>query len=175
MFWYILLALILLMLMWLLLGPVIIFVNSEENTYSVVLPGFVKASVVPENGLFIIRGSIFFIPWRFNPFGRKSKKNLDQKEKSPRKKRSLKLRGGMNMGRNILHAFRIRKLHLNIDTDDFTLNAWLVPVFSAVNSENIRLQANFEGEATLLLDLRTRLGALLWAMIKTKYKSMLNQ
>jgi len=81
----------------------------------------------------------------------------------------------MNMGRNILHAIRVRKLHLNIDTNDFTLNAWLIPVFSAVNSENIRLQANFEGEASLLLDLRTSLGALLWAMIKTKYKSMLNQ
>ncbi len=175
MFWYILIALILLTLLWLLLGPVIIFVNTEKNTYSAALPGIVKASVHPKDGLFLIRGSVFFIPYRFNPFGRKSKKNLEQKEKSPRKKRSLKLRGGMNMGRNILHAIRVRKLHLNIDTNDFTLNAWLIPVFSAVNSENIRLQANFEGEASLLLDLRTSLGALLWAMIKTKYKSMLNQ
>jgi len=175
MFWYILIALIIFTLLWFLLGPVIIFVNSEENTYSVALPGIAKASLVPKDGLFMIRGSVFFIPYRFNPFGGRSKKNQKQKGRSPRKKRPFKLRGGINMGRNILHAFRVRKLHLNIDTNDFTLNAWLIPVFSAVNSENIRLQANFEGEATLLLDLRTRLGALLWAMIKTKYKSMLNQ
>ncbi len=175
MFWYILIALILFTLLWLLLGPVIIFVNTEKDAYSVALPGIVKASVYPKDGLFLIKGSVFFIPYRFNPFGRRSKKSLKQKEKSPRKKRSFKLRGGMNMGRNILHAIRIRKLHLNVDTNDFTVNAWLIPVFSAVNSENIRLQANFEGEASLLLDLRTSLGALLWAMIKTKYKSMLNQ
>jgi len=61
----------------------------------------------------------------------------------------------------MLHAMRIRKLHLDVDTDDFTLNAWLIPVFSAVNSENIRLQENIEGNATLLLDLRTRSGALI--------------
>ncbi len=79
------------------------------------------------------------------------------------------------MGKNLLHAFRIRKLHLNIDTDDYALNAWLIPVFSAVNSENIRLQANFEGDASMQLDLRTRLGALLWAFLLTKYNSMLNQ
>jgi len=75
----------------------------------------------------------------------------------------------------MLHAMRIRKLHLDVDTDDFTLNAWLIPVFSAVNSENIRLQANFEGNATLLLDLRTSLGALIWAFLKSKYNSTSNQ
>jgi len=175
MFWYILIALILLTLLWLLLGPVIIFVDTDENTYSAALPGIVKASLVPKDDLFMIRGSVFFIPYHFNPFGKRSKNSLKQKERPLRKKRSFKLRGGMKMGRNLLHAFRIRKLQLNIDTNDFTLNAWLIPVFSAVNSENIRLQANFEGEATLLLDLRTRMGALLWAMIKTKYKSMLHQ
>lgn len=158
-----------------MLAPVIIFLNTAEGSYFITLPGIFKASVVPDDDLFMIRGSVFFIPYHYHPFGRKNEKQKAEEEKSPRKKRSFKLRGGMKMGREILHAFRIRKLHLNIDTDDFTLNAWLIPVFSAVNSENIRLQANFEEETSMLLDLRTSLGALLWAVVKTKYNSRFNQ
>jgi hypothetical protein len=156
-------------------APVIIFLNTGEGRYFINLPGIFKASVVPDDALFMIRGWVFFIPYRIRPFGRKKKKRKEKEEKSPRKKPSFNLRNGMNMGRNMLHAFRIRKLHLNIDTDDFSLNAWLIPVFSAVNSENIRLKANFEGQAFMLLDLRTSLGALLWALIRTKYQSRFNQ
>jgi hypothetical protein len=76
--------------------------------------------------------------------------------------------------RGALHAFRIRSLEADIDTDDFTLNAWLVPVVSSVNGENIHLQINFEGYQSLLLDLRVTLGVLLWMIIKTKYKSKFN-
>jgi hypothetical protein len=49
-----------------------------------------------------------------------------------------------------------------------------VPVFSAVNGENIRLQVNFEGHQSLLLDLRVTLGALLWMMVRAKYKSFIH-
>ena len=175
MFWYFFIAINLIILIWILLGPVLIFVNTESNKYSVGLPGIFKASLVPNEELFIVRGSVFFIPYRFNPFGRKKKKPRKPKEKKTKRKRSLKLSEGLGLGRNIMHAFRIRKFHMDIDTNDFTLNAWLIPAFSAVNSENIRLRANFEGNNTMLLDLRTRLGAVLWAFIKTKYKSMLNQ
>jgi hypothetical protein len=73
-----------------------------------------------------------------------------------------------------LRAFRIRRLEADIDTDDFTLNAWLVPAFSMINGENIRLQVNFEGHQSLVLDLRVTLGALLWMIIKAKYKSFIN-
>ncbi len=175
MFWYILISVILITLLWIFIGPIIIFVNTEGNKYSVGLPGIFKASIVPSDDLFMIKGSVFFVPYRFNPFGIKRKKPRKKREKSRTKKRSFNLKGGWKLGRNIMHAFCIRKLHMDVDTNDFTLNAWLIPVFSAVNSENIRLQANFEGRASLLLDLRTRLGAVLWAFIKTKYTSMFNQ
>jgi len=78
------------------------------------------------------------------------------------------------MMRGALRAFRIKRLEADIDTDDFTLNAWLVPAFSMVNGENIRLKVNFEGHQSLLLDLRVTLGALLWMIITTKYKSYIN-
>ena len=50
------------------------------------------------------------------------------REKPARKRTGFDKRKGLLMGRKILHAFSIKKLHLNIDTDDFTLNAFSYPV-----------------------------------------------
>ena len=74
----------------------------------------------------------------------------------------------------MIRSIRIRKLLLDIDTDDFMLNAWLVPAFSMVNSGNIQMKVNFEGTSSLILDLRARIGTLLWIVVTNKYKSLLN-
>lgn len=175
MFWYILLALSILILTWLILAPVIFYVDTEDQRYSLSMPGVFKARLLPSDEILTIKGTIFFIPYRFSPFARKRKKPRTKKEKTTKKKSKLSIRGGWLMGRNVLHAFSIRKLHLNMDSDDFTLNAWLIPAFSALESDNIKLQANFEGHNSVLFDIRTHLGAILWAFIKTKYNLMFNQ
>jgi len=171
MIWYILISLLLLFLLWLLLVPVIIYTNTDRNRYLLTLPGIFRAVVVPKDGLFHIRGWILFIPFKFNPFKPRKKKE----RKKPRGKKKIKWRSGnIRMMRGAMRAFRVKKLEADIDTDDFTLNAWLVPAFSMVNGENIKLQVNFEGHQSLLLDLRLTLGALLWIIITTKYKSFTN-
>ena len=175
MFWYILLTISLITLLWLLLAPVIIYASTPEQIYMIKLPGIFKAQLLPWEGLFMIKGFVFFIPYRFKPFHRKRKKTRTKREKPVRKRTGFDKRKGLLMGRKILHAFSIKKLHLNIDTDDFTLNAWLIPVFSALESENIKLRANFEGHTSVLLDIRTHLGAIIWAFAKSKYNLVLNQ
>jgi hypothetical protein len=174
MVWYSLLILFLLFLLWLLLGPVIIFVDTTSKRYHITLPGIFRAMAVPSEELFQVKGWILFIPYRFNPF---KKRNRKRKQKDPvrKKKKKFKVpRGGVGMARDAIRTIRIRKLDLNIDTDDFLLNAWLVPAFSFVNGPNSRLRVNFEGDSTLLLDMRIRLGALLWAFIRNRYKLFIN-
>jgi hypothetical protein len=171
MIWYILISLFLIFLLWLLLVPVIIYTNTQRNRYLVTLPGIFRAVVVPDNGLFRIRVWIFFIPFSFNPFQIKRKTRKAKPKAKKKKKRSS---GNFRMIKGALRAFRVRRLEADIDTDDFTLNAWLVPVFSAVNGENIQLQVNFEGHQSLILDLRVTLGALLWSVIRNKYNSTIN-
>lgn len=169
MIWYIFISLLLIFLMWLLLVPVIIYTNTNRNRYFLTLPGIFKAVLVTEEGLFLIRGWIFFIPFQFNPF----KQRKDKKERKPgdKKRRRKFLRSGnLQTVKGALRSFRIKRLEADLDTDDFTLNAWLVPVFSAVNGKNIQLQINFEGHQSLLLDLRVTLGSLLWNIIKAKYR-----
>jgi hypothetical protein len=173
MIWIILISLVLIFLMWLLFVPVIIYTDTDRNRYYLTLPGILKAVVISEKGLFYIRGWFFFIPFRFDPFKRKSKKE----KRKPRKKKKRRKWKSANLGymQGALRAFRIRRLEANIDTDDFSLNAWLVPVFSAVNRDNIRLQVNFEGYQFLLLDLRVTLGVLIYSFLKIKYKSIINR
>lgn len=167
MIWYIIISLLLIFLFWILLMPVILYTNTDRNRYLLTLPGIFRAVLVPDDGLFHIRGWIFFIPFKFNPFVQRKRK----RERKPRKKKKSVWRSGnIRTMRGALRAFRIRKLEADIDTDDFTMNAWLVPVFSAVNEENICLRVNFEGHQSLLLDLRVTLGALLLNVIKAKYK-----
>lgn len=167
MIWYILISLLLIFLFWILLMPVILYTNTDRNRYLLTLPGIFRAVVVPDDGLFHIRGWIFFIPFKFNPFVQWKRK---EKRKPRKKKKSTWRSGNIRTMRGALRAFRIRRLEADIDTDDFTMNAWLVPVFTAVNEENISLRVNFEGHQSLLLDLRVTLGALLLNIIKAKYK-----
>ena len=166
MIWYFLIAFLLLFLFWLMLVPVSLYTNTESNRYVLRLPGIFQAAVVPDGGLFIIRGWILFIPYRFNPFEAGKSK---QGRKVRKQKKPFWQRGRLRTTKGALRAFRIRRLEADIDTDDFTLNAWLVPVFSALNGEKIRLQVNFSGRQSILLDMRVTLGVLLWNMIKAKF------
>jgi len=173
MIWYILISLLLVFVFWILLVPVIIYTNTDRNRYLLTLPGIFRAVVVPHEGLFRIRGWVFFIPFKFNPFEQKKKK-AEKKIPKKKKKKRLWKSGRFSTMKGALRAFRIKRLEADIDTDDFNLNAWLIPVFSAVNQENVRLRVNFEGNQSLLLDLRVTLGAFLWSIIKIKYRSFIN-
>ena len=171
MIWYFLISLLLIFLLWLLFVPVILYTNTDRDRYLLTLPGLFKAVIVPDGGLFYIRVWIFFIPFKFNPFEQRRKK---QKQKSRRKKKGVRRSVNLQTMRGMMRVFRIRQLEANIDTDDFTLNAWLVPLFSAVNSNTICLQVNFEGHQSLLLDMRFTLGYLIYNFIKIKYKTSIN-
>ena len=171
MIWIVITSLFISLLAWALLGPVIINLETETGRYQLALPGIFKAAVVSSEELFHIRGGIYFIPDRFNPFsggmGKRKKKTG-----KPKQKKGLGFRSGnMQMIPDLVRSFRIRKLYLDIDSEDFMLNAWLVPAFSFINSENIQMRVNFHGTSSLVLDLRTRLGLLLWTVIRNKYRS----
>lgn len=157
------------LLAWILVAPIIIFLDTDHNRYFLSLPGIFKAMVVPSEHLFHIRFRIFLIPFTYNPFTGKPEKK--KKEKKIKKRKPKKISGLFRLLIQVLRSFRIRKLELDIDTDDYILNAWLIPVFSTVNSDNIQMRANFEGYASLLLDLRTRIGTLLWIYIINKIQS----
>ena len=172
--WFIIISSLIAFLLWILLGPVTLFLNTDTSRYHLVLPGIFKAVVVPSAEIFHIRGWIFFIPFRYNPFLGKREISKGKPKKPGGKRRLIKFSEGKQIISYAVRSIRIRKLLLDIDTDDFMLNAWLTTAFSMVNSRDVQMRVNFEGTSSLLLDLRTRLGKLLWIVIKIKYKSFIN-
>jgi hypothetical protein len=174
MIWYIIISFFIALLLWILFAPVIIFLHTDAKRYHVVLPGIIKMAIVPSPDIFYIRGWIFFIPFKYRPFQGKKRKRKEKPEKPKPKAKLRMLSGNAQLIKDAIRSFRIRKLMLDIDTDDFMLNAWLVPAFSMVNGGNIQLRANFEGYSSLILDMRLRLGTLLWIFIRNKYKSFIH-
>lgn len=168
MIFYILIALFVILLLWILFGPVIIFMDTDRNRYLLTLPGVFSAKLVSNQDQFYFRVWVFFIPVKIDPFNMKRKKSHGDNEKPEKKKKSKKRSGNIKLITGAIRAIRIRKLKLNIDTDDFVLNAWLVPVFSRVNSENILMQVNFEGNNFLHMNLRTRISSLLLLLFRNR-------
>lgn len=164
----IILSVLTLLLLWILVAPVIIFLNTDQNQYRLSLSGIFMAKVSPVKNFFHFKGRVLFIPFTYNPFHEKP----EEKKKKKDEERKLKnISGLLKLAIRALHSFRVRRLELDIDTDDFTMNAWLIPAFSMVNSQNVHMRANFEGHTSLLLDARTRIISLLWIFLTHKIKS----
>lgn len=182
MFWIIFISILSATLLWILLAPVILYLDTPRQQYRLALPGILSVAVVPSDEIFHLRIRAFLVPFKIHPFRprkkRSKKRDADsiQKEGKARKKKGIRdLFSNMELGKKMLGTIRIRKLYLDLDTDDFMLNTWLVPAFSMVNNEHIHLQANFEGRASLVMDARTSLGSICWTMAKYKYNTMLNR
>lgn len=165
MFWIITISIIIAFLLWILLVPVIIRVHTGQSRYQVALPGIFKASVVPGGSLFRLKFRVFFIPFYFDPFKERKSKPEEKKQKPKKRKK----RGpGIRSFRAILGSFWVKTLNLNLDTEDVMMNAWLIPLFSTLNNEQVHMQVNYQGQASLDLDLRTRLGGMLWILMRNR-------
>lgn len=165
---YIFISLFLVLIIWILFAPIILRVDTNSTYYRIALPGVLTARVVPTEKLFYIRVWLFFIPFRVNPFkSRKRKKENEKKASVGRKKRNINTK---TLLKRLSNTCKVKMLKMNIDTDDFILNAWLIPAFSTINNrDNILMQVNFEGVQYINLDVRARLSTILWLLIKMKY------
>lgn len=167
MIWYILIALFILLLTWILIAPVMMVINTERQQYMFSLPGVLTAYIIYRNDRIYIRGWIFFIPVSIDPMKmrRRKKRSEEKVERKKRKKRKSRPSFGRMISK-ASRAIRLRRFELDLDTDNFPLNAQLVPLFSLANSnQHINMSVNFEGRLFLHLDVRTRVVAILWMML----------
>ncbi len=72
------------------------------------------------------------------------------------------------LGRNLLRTFKIKRLQIWWDSDDFIWNARVYPLASVVNTLGIgRVWINFTGRRELALIVENRPGRMLWAVLHT--------
>ena len=164
---WILLALVLLfgLLLWL---PIEVEIDTQNQIYAARWRGIC--------GLYILPGEKGW-NWFFRLFGWKINREAGPakhanksapKKKTPGAKRSPSfiLQRLPAIFRNLLRAIRIRRMHVNWDTGDFALNAWLYPAFRMASRGKRQLFINFSGQQDLAILLYTRFGLLAIAAVR---------
>lgn len=173
--WLIIFGIILLFLCWILLAPLFVFISTSESRYEAGLRGILTASL-KFNGVDIpeVNIKVFFIKFNIPIFKPRDKKE-EEKSKKRVKKKKKKLSGKkihffIKLGWKILKSFKIKQLKLNIDTGDVINNAYLVPVFSMVYKERIKLSINYKNQNELILHFENNIGTILWLVVVTYIK-----
>lgn len=68
--------------------------------------------------------------------------------------------------KGIAKSISIKKLLLNIDTDDVVLNAQLVPVLVMARTKTVNIATNFNGQLYAHVEMDTYLNKVLWIFIQ---------
>ncbi len=176
MIWVLVIGILLLFLCWLLFTPIFLNINTGEKEYSAGLKGLINFKFLSDDDqIFKIRITIVFYPFNFYPLKKKDvKPKADSKVKKPKKR---KKRLGykaiwlfLKISRKTLKSFKLKILYLNIDTNDVIKNAYLIPVFSNLHRNNIRLNVNYTGDFNLILNVENNIFRMLVVAIHTYFQ-----
>lgn len=167
-------GILLLLFMLVLLTSIEIEISSLKNVYEVRFGRLFRAGFeIGEEGTIGIRIKYFFQKKYFSiipPETNKKKKQKKPKEKGKegkRKKPPVK-----NIFRRILSllkSFEVRRMHVNIDTDDYVLNSWLFPAaFFLKRKTGQNISVNFLGINEVDILLRNNLLRMGFAFLRYK-------
>jgi len=138
----ILLVVILLVFIYLLYVPVILNIDTVSNEYYLQIRGLAKASWEKhEVEIARIKLRVFYFNFYFYPL------------------RSLRFKKIKRVNRQycrLASTFKLKKLRVDLDTGDFTLNAKLYPVFALLNYRFGGMHINYNGRNQLALQIENR-------------------
>lgn len=152
---YLILLLLTGMLIYLLLMPIILEINTAGNRYLLQIGKLAIVYLEPHPEKIIrIRLRSFFRNFYFYPLTR----NSDKKESKPLNGKKIKPRKWVSFKRvfKLIRSFKIKKLSVVIDTGDFTTNAKWYPVFYFLGEAGGEWHMNFEGKNALEIKLTNR-------------------
>lgn len=150
----------------LLLLPLEVEMDSERQIYQVGVGRLLYFQLAPSNEEW--RWGVSVMGWKksygfsFAPFRRHA--GLAQTTRM--RKWKVRPAAAWRKVRRLAKSFRIRRLRVDIDTDDFMLNAYLYPVFRLLNRSGRRLAINFEGRTVVDVFLTNRVWKVLWALMR---------
>ncbi|WP_299113919.1 hypothetical protein [uncultured Winogradskyella sp.] len=133
---------------YLLLMPIIIVIDTISGKYYIQLKGLAKASIVyDEKEILKIKLRAFFLNFNFYPF----RVRLSPKQ-SKKPKKSMDFRIGLK----IIKSFKVKQFYLNLDTGNCITNAKLYPFFAFLNYYKGGYNINFTGQNTLQITIENR-------------------
>ena len=182
--WTILLVLLLLLLIGILFTPVRVIVDTLEDRYELRVPPWAWARLLVGDGtigyewraVHFVRGQGQLFPPDFDTPDsqavstgtdqRTEKQDDDRKKAARRSRKATSTRTMLRMGRALLRSFRVRRLHLRVDTGNAVYNAWLFPFFAWWNHRGYDVAIRFAGGTDLVLDMSNSVHRIAGALIR---------
>ena len=151
-----------------LLTPLILQVDTTTNRYLIRLLGIGCLRVLPDAEYLIkIRYRVFSFERSFYPLvGRKRKAKTETKRK---KKAGGSWKMSKQMRRrifNTLKSFELKEFSLDLDTGDYIWNAFMHPAFYFMSSPNRMLNVNYIGRNAAKITVKNRLIRIIYSFIK---------
>lgn len=176
---YILGALILLFLLWILVAPIILYLNSYTGSYYLAIWGMfqVKPCVQDEQLSLKIKLPFYHYcldqsAWLESP---ESKSSKPSKRVSKKESRSFLKYVDLKTITELIQSFHVKHCIVDVDTNDYALNAKLKPVLYAMSGGPVDLRTNFNGNVNLYFEVENRLIRLIRPLIKLMTKNLLNK
>lgn len=132
--------------------PIIIWIDTDRDEYFIQLRGLFKASIEPvKNEVLRVKISILFFNFYYYPIQHRILKKASRPDTTKKNNRNK-----ITWVYSIFRTFKVKKLFLNIDTSDWTLNAKLFPIFYFLNLSKGNFWINYQGKNQLVLHLQNR-------------------
>lgn len=170
---WIILVLLFIILIWLLLAPIRLNIDSSQNKYLINWGGLGKLALIPaqEEWFFNLRIGFwrkkFFVSSLVEKWKKKEKKKPDLKKKEKKKKsKKTSFSNSIKKARRVMKSFKVRVCKINLDTDDYYWNALLIPAFQLLNKgKEHRIAINFKNQNDILLSVENRLIKIIYSVL----------
>lgn len=167
MVWWILILALFILLIWLLLAPLELIVNTDQNRYLIRYRGLMEASLrTDDQEVLVCRMRILGWPRDFYPLRRIWKKRQPKEETkvSSKKDEGSRWKPSWKQIKALFREIEVKELRINLDTGNWATNAQLFPVFWWMNRTVGEWQVNFEHRNAISMHLRTQPYRLIKAM-----------
>lgn len=160
-FLYVLCALFLLVVLWILFVPVKVVGSTITDRLEISQTGTFLMKFYDQDK-FCFKFFVFGVPVRA---GAKPEKEVPKSKKGKSKFPERTSEQWRKLIRSVLRSVRVKKCFVNVDTDDMTSNAMLIPAGVFLSNDKFRLTSNFEGRLLIDVELSILIHYIVWAVI----------
>lgn len=156
-------GLLFLVIGWLMIAPVYCLIDSDKSEYRVYQRGTFSAQFLAGGGEWVeIKIAGMKVSMK-GPNGSEKKTRAQASEKPSRRSRSLD--AWIFLVKRITSAIKVEACMVNVDTDDYPVNAMLTAPAALLNYKRTWFNINYRGRMDLYLKARFRPVSIMWAFL----------
>lgn len=161
----VLVSLLVILLLWVVFAPINLYVNTWEQLAYAELFGIARFRFTWSDDRPLLRFRIFF--FEFTP--KASAKKPKPKKARVRKRSPISPEQLWRSGIALLNTFRVKRMIVRLDTGNYPVNAFLIPLFVAANTyPPADCSINFSGESGLECHIQNRISRMLPVILKMR-------